>query len=625
MACNPCNTKKKKDVTCCGSTTTETTTKITKTGGALCEMPTGAVQYVGARYVPAFADPIEWTADRPYEHLMMVQHEGGTWITRQAVPVGIELDNEEYWVYLTDWNAQIEQYRQEVINYVDEVEQFDARITENAENIVKNSGISYVGNYGAVEKDCNVDWQAIIDEIAQVSNTIDFGNGQWYFSSGVDIPAGVHTITGNGAILYACAPIDYFFDVSNLRIVTEEKQKRFATISGIRFNGYNLYTSGIDGAYAKRGIVADKVTNAGNTCQIVNCSFSNFSEYGIHIQGLGLTILSCFFANQYNRNAGCAIYGGTDSFVSDCKFFYWETAIMLGNGSHISGCYFFTQQQTTPTTAISSNSASLTFFTVTNCRFDCITRCFTDCSGVFMANSFYWNGKDYDAANLRASLFYWTYNHTKRVNFSYNTLNFSRSDNSLIVAEVWSFDCDPSVTAPRINYESHDCMSDKLFISAFSDDMSQNVRDMLSRVKITCGFSDKWVGLYDGQGNNRRFTRFSAMDIENVNLTPAMLIRSNINSQETRMFGIENDSTLSMIAYSRTRYSQYELLYPDVDYPSFFYVSNNPLSVERVEISSRLPWNMNWLVEVNPNTNNMNSRTGKFVAVTTEPPIVDPS
>lgn len=132
--------KSKKDVTCCGSTVTETTTKVTKTGGALCEMPTGAVQYIGARYVPVFADPIEWSADRPYEHLMMVQNQGKTYISRQAVPVGAPLPDDgeqsnEYWVFLTNWNAQIEQYRQEVEQYQETVEQYDARIAANTNGI----------------------------------------------------------------------------------------------------------------------------------------------------------------------------------------------------------------------------------------------------------------------------------------------------------------------------------------------------------------------------------------------------------------------------------------------------------------------------------------------------------
>lgn len=85
-------------------------------------------QYIGARYVPVFADPIQWDNTRTYEPLTMVQNNGDTYITRQAVPVGIDILNTEYWVFLSNWNAQIETYRNEVLA-------FDDRITANADNI----------------------------------------------------------------------------------------------------------------------------------------------------------------------------------------------------------------------------------------------------------------------------------------------------------------------------------------------------------------------------------------------------------------------------------------------------------------------------------------------------------
>lgn len=115
----------KKNDNCCGKTVTETNTKVTEYGSNACKMPQGTLQYIGARYVPVFADPVEWTADRPYEHLMMVQNEGNTYISKQAVPVGIELPTitgeNEYWILFSNYNAQIEEYRQEVARLSDDV------------------------------------------------------------------------------------------------------------------------------------------------------------------------------------------------------------------------------------------------------------------------------------------------------------------------------------------------------------------------------------------------------------------------------------------------------------------------------------------------------------------------
>lgn len=79
-------------------------------------------QYIGARYVPLFSDPIEWDKTKQYEPLTIVTHNGNSYTSRQFIPTGIEITNEEFWVLTGNYNAQIEQYRKEVTAY-------DGRIT----------------------------------------------------------------------------------------------------------------------------------------------------------------------------------------------------------------------------------------------------------------------------------------------------------------------------------------------------------------------------------------------------------------------------------------------------------------------------------------------------------------
>lgn len=81
-------------------------------------------QYVGARYVPLFAEPLEWDRNTTYEPLTIVYNNGNSYTSRQYVPAGIEINNESYWALTGNYNAQIEQYRAEV-------KQYDARITAN--------------------------------------------------------------------------------------------------------------------------------------------------------------------------------------------------------------------------------------------------------------------------------------------------------------------------------------------------------------------------------------------------------------------------------------------------------------------------------------------------------------
>ena len=65
-------------------------------------------KYVGARYVPVFADPLEWDADLKYEPLTIVTDENGVfYVSKQYVPEGITVDTTEYWIPWADWGDEI--------------------------------------------------------------------------------------------------------------------------------------------------------------------------------------------------------------------------------------------------------------------------------------------------------------------------------------------------------------------------------------------------------------------------------------------------------------------------------------------------------------------------------------
>lgn len=102
---------------------------IASRAGASPDAPApGVRQYVGARYVPVFADPLEWSSTQGYAPLTVVLHEGNSYTSRQSVPVGIDINNTAYWAETGNYNAQIDAYRQEVLA-------FDGRITANANAI----------------------------------------------------------------------------------------------------------------------------------------------------------------------------------------------------------------------------------------------------------------------------------------------------------------------------------------------------------------------------------------------------------------------------------------------------------------------------------------------------------
>ena len=90
-------------------------------------------EYIGARYIPLFSDPIEWDETLAYEPLTVVINAGNSYVSKQYVPAGTPLPttaerSNDYWLLWADFNAQIEQYRAEV-------ETYSGRINANAEAI----------------------------------------------------------------------------------------------------------------------------------------------------------------------------------------------------------------------------------------------------------------------------------------------------------------------------------------------------------------------------------------------------------------------------------------------------------------------------------------------------------
>lgn len=81
----------------------------------------GVTQYVGARYVPLFANPAQWSSEREYEPLTIVLYQGNSFTSMQYVPIGIDINNEEFWAETGNYNAQVEQYRHEVREYTKKV------------------------------------------------------------------------------------------------------------------------------------------------------------------------------------------------------------------------------------------------------------------------------------------------------------------------------------------------------------------------------------------------------------------------------------------------------------------------------------------------------------------------
>lgn len=78
--------------------------------------------YVGHRYVPKIMG--EWNKQETYEGLSIVTYKGASYTSKKRVPVGIDISNEEYWVVTGNYNAQIDQYREDVKKQKENLENF---------------------------------------------------------------------------------------------------------------------------------------------------------------------------------------------------------------------------------------------------------------------------------------------------------------------------------------------------------------------------------------------------------------------------------------------------------------------------------------------------------------------
>lgn len=141
----------------------------------------GPSQYVGARYVPKFAEPIDWDTERGYESLTIVTYKGESYTSKCPVPPGIDIKNTRYWALTGAYNAQVEEYKNQVKDLSEQVtgfasdnKEFREKITQydkdNAE--MKNSVASTVARVNALAERVDTADAAISDLQAGQAQTV---------------------------------------------------------------------------------------------------------------------------------------------------------------------------------------------------------------------------------------------------------------------------------------------------------------------------------------------------------------------------------------------------------------------------------------------------------------------
>lgn len=138
-------------------------------------------QYVGARYVPQFAEPIEWNANMSYEPMTVVTYLFNSYTSRKAVPVGIIPTNTEYWAPTGNYNAQVEAYRQEVVDLTETVNDNALIVTDFKKKVLPEDKFFLIlgDSYGVVESN----W---VDKLFTLTgwNGVNFSHSGYGFVGG---------------------------------------------------------------------------------------------------------------------------------------------------------------------------------------------------------------------------------------------------------------------------------------------------------------------------------------------------------------------------------------------------------------------------------------------------------
>lgn len=257
-------------------------------------------QYVGARYVPKFADPVAWESGKSYEALTIVNYLNNSYTSKKSVPttIGNPADNSEYWVVTGNYNAQVEEYRLEtekVQNDVNKIKkEFINPIFYGAYFDGINDDTEAINN---ALKDGNViipnDVTVILSEISiPAYRIIDFNNATVKLKGSIKVGNYTSTSLNRGVTIKNA----YFQQVNNVNCI-ELSQAIFCNLENLYCsnivantdfinvnNSYNVFINNcnagnnnsarISGA---RGIVFESKADGGvaTANNITNCKISN--------------------------------------------------------------------------------------------------------------------------------------------------------------------------------------------------------------------------------------------------------------------------------------------------------------------------------------------------------------
>ena len=273
--------------------------------------------YVGARYVPKLADPVAWASGTSYEAMTIVTYNNSSYTSKIPVPatVGNPADNPDYWALTGNYNAQVEQYRQET-------ETVREQITGLKNDLDTLKTYLTPEMFGAVGDGVHDDTQAMqaclttsgsecyLSKMYAVSRTITLGNKTTLFGAG----------RGSCGLLY-------IGDNTTNPVVAIPYTSEFCAVHDITIDG-NGKAPGIYDCYGK-----SQGAFVGLRTQIYNLNIARYTEYGIYLDGMGSEIRNVYATGNITYSKIGMYVNSTDNRISDCRLQLNNQYGLYNNGS----------------------------------------------------------------------------------------------------------------------------------------------------------------------------------------------------------------------------------------------------------------------------------------------------
>lgn len=242
---------------------------------------TGMNKYIGLRYVPLVDG--EWTNTLPYEPLVVVTHEGCSYTSKTFVPVGVDITNDKYWVLTGNYNAQVEQYRQETKAVADDLTELRKRVGN-------------VLDYGAIG-DGKTDSTTAIQSAIDTNDYVVFPQGVYLVSKQINLKSDL-VIEGQSATMVFP---DSLLSGNMLGVPSASSTYKNVTVKGMRFQAFAVATS-------PNPLVACEFLN-GTNVEFVGCSFTGFHKNLEFTNCTNVVVSGCVFDNATETSDKINGYG----------------------------------------------------------------------------------------------------------------------------------------------------------------------------------------------------------------------------------------------------------------------------------------------------------------------------